>query len=56
MIYWIYAKIGEPLWQWNGCSDQSVMFYEYSGPFTQSGFPPISDPEWERLQKSNRNS
>ena len=53
MIRWIYAAPGEPLWLWPSEPCQSVMFYDAQGPFSP-GFPPMSDRDWERLEKSQR--
>lgn len=41
---WVYPKEGETLWD----GDQAVLFYYNDGPFS-SGFPPMSDKDWERL-------
>ena len=48
MSEWVYPKEGETLW----LGDQAVLFYYNDGPFTQSGLPPMSDEDWERLDKS----
>jgi hypothetical protein len=48
MSEWVYPKEGETFW----LGDQAVLFYYNDGPFTQSGLPPMSDEDWERLDKS----
>ena len=56
MIRWIYAEIGVPMWAWTpadpSATEQAVMFYAPGGPF-DPGFPPMTDAQWEELEKSN---
>jgi len=48
---WIYYKEGEPLWEATSREEeQSVMFYCSDGPFS-SGFPPMSDKDWGKLNE-----
>lgn len=49
---WVYPKKGEILWEWNGFSEQAVLFYLSEGPFSTGGLPPMSDEDWKRLDNS----
>jgi hypothetical protein len=49
---WVYPKENEPLWEIiSPTEEQSVMFYFNDGPFSL-GFPPMSDKDWEKLNKT----
>jgi hypothetical protein len=52
---WIYAKIGEPMWEWTeGPVEQAVMFYDADSRTSRLP-PPMTDADWKRLDTSLRN-